>query len=207
MSNAGKDPTTVSAYLKQVGDFVNYMQKEYKLDADDSERTLFFCATDSTLKEGTALKASSVGSKWQIADSLATISRDSDFQETMQLAIAMQERALELAERKRQLRKERRRVVALMAVSLLWLCVVVAQGVISFLLKKDTIAIITSGTNVLIMLWVLSGLWSRWKDIRIQDATVDTRATAAARFHHQKAMAMLRGFFASLRSNLSDRDE
>lgn len=207
MSNAGKAPTTVSAYLKQVRDFADYMQKEYKLAADGSERTLFVCATDSTFKEGTGVSCCSIGGRWQIAESLASMSRDGDFQETMQLAITMQERALELAERKRQLRKERRRVAALMLVSLLWLCVVVAVGVISFLHKKDNISVITLGTNVLIMLWVLSGLWFRWKDIRIQDATVDTRATAAARFHHQKAMAMLKGFFASLRSNLSDRDE
>ena len=148
-----------SEFLKRVHDFAAYMYKEY-ISESDGEMSLFISANDGTLGDDKVGRMQCVmGRDTLVITGLASWLEDGEHREMFRAARRMADDYDDLPERRKELRRQRRMLYTLMAVSVLWACAIILFQV--FGIGNW----ITTVSNLLLMTFVGLQLWSFRADL------------------------------------------
>ena len=149
-----------SEFLKLVHDFAEYMHKEYIAESD-GEMSLLINANDGTLGDDKVGRMQCVmGREALVVTGLASMMKEGDNRELFRAARRMADDYDDLPQRRKELRRQRRVLYTLMAVSVLWACAIILLQVFGV---ADWI---TTVSNLLLMTFVGLQLWSFRADLR-----------------------------------------
>ena len=149
-----------SEFLKRLHDFAEYVQKEYIAESD-GEMSLFISANDGTLGDDKVGRMQCVmGREALVVTGLASLMEQGDNRELFRAARRMADDYDDLSQRRKELRRQRRVLFTMMAVSALWACAII-------LLQVFGIGNwITTVSNLLLMTFVGLQLWSFRTNLR-----------------------------------------
>ena len=149
-----------SEFLKRLHDFAEYMQKEYIAESD-GEMSLFISANDGTLGDDKVGRMQCVmGREALVITGLASFMEEGDNRELFRAARRMADDYDDLPQRRKELRRQRRVLYTLMAVSALWACAIILLQVFGV---ADWI---TTVSNLLLTTFIGLQLWSFRADLR-----------------------------------------
>ncbi len=149
-----------SEFLKRVHDFAEYIHKEYIAESD-GEMSLFISANDGTLGDDKVGRMQCVmGREALVITGLASFMEEGDNRELFRAARRMADDYDDLPQRRKELRRQRRVLYTLMAVSALWACAIILLQVFGV---ADWI---TTVSNLLLMTFIGLQLCSFRADLR-----------------------------------------
>lgn len=148
-----------SEFLRRVHDFAEYMQKEYIAESD-GEMALFINANDSTLGNKVGRLQCVMGSKALLVTGLAAWMTEHDSRDLYRAARRMADDYDDLPQRRKELRRQRRVLYTLMAITALWTCCIILFQVFEI----DNW--ITTVSNLLLTTFIGLQLWSLRADLK-----------------------------------------
>lgn len=149
-----------SEFLKRVHDFAEFMHKEYIAESD-GEMSLFISANDGTLGDDKVGRMQCVmGQEALVVTGLASLMEEDNNRELFRAARRMADDYDDLPQRRKELRRQRRVLYTLMAITALWTCCIILFQV--FGIGRW----ITTVSNLLLMTFVGLQLWSFRADLR-----------------------------------------
>lgn len=191
-----------SEFLKRVHDFAEYMHKEY-ISESNGEMSLFISANDGTLGDDKVGRIQCVmGSETLVITGLASFMEEGDHRELFRAACRMADDYADLPERRKELRRQRRVLYALMTISVLWTCGIVLLQVFGIG------SWITTISNLLLMVFVGLQLWSfrvdlHHKTARLREDESDHRRNMIERGVRES----MQRFFSKFHREQEDDDE
>lgn len=191
-----------SEFLKQVSDFAEYMHKEY-IKGSDGDMSLFISAGDKTMGEEHVGHVQCImGQQWMVAAGLASWLKDGDHREIFRAARRMADDYDDLPERRKELRRQRRVLYALMTISVLWVCAIILFQV--FGIGNW----ITTVSNLLLMAYIGLQLWSFRADLLRKTACLNKDEDDHMRNVAERTIGeAFQRFFSRFQSDDDDEDD
>lgn len=191
-----------SEFLKRVHDFAEYIHKEYIAESD-GEMSLFISANDSTLGDDKVGRMQCVmGREALVITGLASFMEEGDNRELFHAARRMADDYDDLPQRRKELRRQRRVLYTLMAVSALWACAII-------LLQVFGIGNwITTVSNLLLMTFIGLQLWSFRADLLRKTACLNKDEDDHMRNVAERTIGeAFQRFFSRFQSDDDDEDD
>lgn len=194
-----------SAFINQVASFAEYMKKEY-IEPSDGERSLIISAGDATTDNDCVLRTQCLmGQHVQVSAGLASMMSNANWQPVFRLARRMADDYDDLDDRRSKLRRDRRRLLTVIAIGTLWAVWLVTQLIINIVMHRSVLIDITC---LLLMAAVAANLYPQWRDMQRERCRLraDEADHRHARIDRELAQVMHR-FFSKFTRERDDDDE
>lgn len=194
-----------SAFINQVASFAEYMQKEY-IEPSDGERSLIISAGDSTTDDDGVLRTQCMmGQHVQVSAGLASMMSSADWRPVFRLARRMADDYDDLDDRRSQLRRDRRRLLTVIAIGTFWAVWLVTLLIIDIVMHRS---VLMDTTCLLLMAAVALNLYPQWRDMqrerrRLRADEADHRSSRIVR----KLAQVMHRFFSKFTRERDDDEE